>query len=311
METHDQLERWVHQRIAGAEPAAEWPDPADGWRHLDQRIARRSPHRLWLWAGATTAVCAAVLALPGPRVVAQRLWDQVVLGRIQVMLVDYSGDGAAAAFFSPDIYQRADARPVPSIEAASARAGFSPRLPGDDVFAVSPSYSVADITAARWQLRTPAIRYLFDQAGGSASEVPDSWNGAVLEVRAGPMIIADYNGVLLLQSLPFQLTKPVDFDLTLFYRIGFQVLGMNEQEARARSADLSLSPALLTVMPKEEHDLVYGFRTKSGAGVMIHEVYGPGKIVALWSGADRVYALYPDTREVTREFVMTVANALE
>jgi hypothetical protein len=46
-------------------------------------------------------------------------------------------------------------------------------------------------------------------------------------------------------------------------------------------------------------------------GVMIDEVYGPGKIVAVWSGSDRIYALYPDTRSVSREFVMTVANALD
>jgi hypothetical protein len=43
----------------------------------------------------------------------------------------------------------------------------------------------------------------------------------------------------------------------------------------------------------------------------IDEVYGPGKIVAVWSGPDRVYALFPDTRAVSREFVITVANAVE
>ena len=311
MEPHDERERWVNERIGASEPANAWPDAAAGWRRLEQRIARRSPRRVWLWAGVTAALCLAALALPGPRLVAQRLWDQVVLGRIQVMLVDYEGHGGAAAFFSPDIYLRGEATQVPSLEEASTRAGFWPHLPGDDVFAVTPSYSVASVTAGRWRLRTPAMRYLIAQAGGSASDVPDSWDEAVLEVRVGPMIIADYNGVLLLQSLPFQLIKPADFDLALFYQMGFRVLGMSEQEARARGADLSLNPALLTVMSKEESHLVHGFRTKSGSGVMIHEVYGPGKIVALWSGPDRVYALYPDTREVTRELIMAVARALE
>jgi hypothetical protein len=165
--------------------------------------------------------------------------------------------------------------------------------------------------SARLQLRTPAIRYLLAQAGGSSSEVPDAWNGVVLEARVGPIVVADYNGVLLLQSLPFRLIKPVDFDLELFYRIAFQSIGMNEDDARALSADAAISPALLMVMPKEERDLVHEFRTKSGTGMMIEEVYGPGKIAALWSGADRLYALFPASGEISREFVIKVANALE
>lgn len=64
-------------------------------------------------------------------------------------------------------------------------------------------------------------------------------------------------------------------------------------------------------MPREDRDLVYGFSTKSGTGVMIEDVYGPGKIVAVWSGPDRVYALYPETRDVSRAFIATVAAALE
>ena len=52
-------------------------------------------------------------------------------------------------------------------------------------------------------------------------------------------------------------------------------------------------------------------KTKSGTGVMIEEVYGPGKIAAIWSGSDRVYALFPSEGEVTKEFVVKVADALD
>ena len=44
---------------------------------------------------------------------------------------------------------------------------------------------------------------------------------------------------------------------------------------------------------------------------MIEEVYGPGKIAALWSGSDCIYALFPATGEVSREFIISVANSLE
>jgi hypothetical protein len=64
-------------------------------------------------------------------------------------------------------------------------------------------------------------------------------------------------------------------------------------------------------MPREDSELVHGFRTRSGTGVMIEEVYGPGKIVGVWSRSDRLYALYPDTVEVTRDVLLRVANALD
>jgi hypothetical protein len=310
MEKHERLEEWIDRRMAAAALPIEWPNMAAGRRRLDQRVASR-PRRIMRWTAAAAAVLVAVLALPAPRAAAQRLWDQVVLGRIQVMMTDYEGHGAAASFLSPVMQIRPDPHPVASLDDATRLAGFSPRFPGPDVFASLPSYSVTDVASARLQLRKPAIRYLVAQAGVSASEVPDSWDGVDLEVRIGPIIIADYNGILLLQSRPFELIKPADFDLERFYRLAFRALGMSESDAWGLGADFAISPALLTFMPREESDLLHEFRTKTGTGFMVEEVYGPGKIAALWSGSDRVYALFPATGEVSREFIITVANALD
>ena len=311
MEKPDRLEEWVSQRMVASSPATGWPDAAAARTRLDRRLAVR-PRRLWLWAGATAAACLGVLfAVPGSRAVARQLWDQVVLGRIQVLVADFDGEGSAAGLFAPDIRQRPETTPVSSMQRAVDLAGFTPHLPGPGVFAVPPTYSVASVTVATLTLRAPAIRHLFARAGGSASEVPDSWDGVVLEARAGPMIIADYDGVLLVQSRPFELVKPADFDLELFYRIAFRLLGMSDAEARAYGADLGISPALLMVMPREDRELLREFVAKSGRGVMIDEVYGHGKIVGVWSGRDRIYAQYPDTKEVTREFGMQVANAVD
>jgi hypothetical protein len=44
---------------------------------------------------------------------------------------------------------------------------------------------------------------------------------------------------------------------------------------------------------------------------VIHDVYGPGKIVGVWSGPDRIYALYPSMQNVSREFILEVARSLE
>ena len=305
MATHDQLEQWVNQRMIAADPSAAWPDHGAGWTDLERRIATRPRGRL-VWAACAVAACAAMFALPAPRALAQRFWDHVVLGRIHVMIADY--DGAAVSVFSPEMQHPPDARAVPSREAASDAAGFSPRVPAGDVFSASPGYSVTDVASATLRLRTPAIRYFLAQSGASASEVPDSWNGVVLDVRVGPVIIADYDGTLLLQSLPFQLIKPVDFDLERFYRVAFRSLGMSERDAGLLGADLGVSPALLMFMPKEDRELLHEFKTRTGTGMMIADVYGPGKIVAIWSGNDRVYALFGP---VSRDFVLRVANAID
>jgi hypothetical protein len=305
METHELLEDWVNERMHVRGVTAEWPNTVGAWKRLDERVARK-PRRVWLWAAATAAVFAAVLALPAPRAVAQRLWDQVVLGRIQVLVTDYEGSGAAVDVFSLEMHSP-DARRVASLVEVTRAAGFAPRVPAI-IFADAPTYSVTDEASATLKLRSPAIRYLLAQAGGSASDVPDSWNGATLDVRLGPVVIADYDGTLLLQSRPFRLTTPAGFDLALFYRIAFRSMGISEQEAVALSSDMGFSPAMLMFMPKEDRNLLREFNTPRGTGMMIAEVYGKGTITALWSGSDRLYALHG---KIDEELVTRVANALE
>ena len=310
METHERLERWVNGRIAASEPADAWPDVAAGWQQMERRLARQAVP-VFVWAGAAVTACAVVLALPAPRAVAQRLFDQVVVGRVQVLMMDDGVAGAAARFFTPEIYERSEARAVASLDDASRIAGFTPRLPAPDVFSASPEYSVTGITAGRVRLRTPALRYLVHEAGGAAGEVPEDWNGAVLEVRVGPVVIADYDGILLLQSQPFELITPAGFNLERFYRLAFRAFGIGEHEASALSTNLSISPALLMVMPEEERELVREFSTRFGTGVMIDGVYGPGRTLSIWSGSDRVYALLPTAGEVSPELVQAVAKAVD
>jgi len=305
MERHEHVEAWVNHQMNVAAVSSEWPDAAMGWSRVGDRIARR-PIRLWQWAGAAAALCVAVLALPAPRALAQRLWDQVVLGRIQVLITDYETHGAAVDLFSPEAHEF-QLSVVASLEEATRAAGFSPRLPAI-IFPASPQYHVLDAIPATLKLRTPAMRYLLTQAGGSASDVPDSWNGVTLDLRLGPIVMADYEGTLLLQSRPARLTTPANFDLALFYRIAFQSMGMSEHDAWALSSDMGFSPALLMFMPKEDRNLLRQFNTPRGTGMMIAEVFGKGTIAALWSGSDRLYALYG---KIDEDLVTRVANSLD
>jgi hypothetical protein len=200
-------------------------------------------------------------------------------------------ESAAASLFSPELQHRPEPRQVQSFEEASQLAGYSPRLPAVDAFATTPRYSVTEATSATLRLDTAAIRRLI--------------------VRVGPVVVADYGRTLLLQSRPFQLMTPADFDLETFYRIAFRAFGMRERDARALSADLRISPALLTFMPREDNALVHEFQSRSSTVLMIDEVYGHEKTLAVWSTPDRLYALFGATAVVNQKFVTEVTNALE
>jgi hypothetical protein len=307
MDPHEQLDEWVNRRMAVSQPPDGWPVEDVARRQLDQRVAR--PPRTVLRIAAVAAVCGALFVVPQTRAVAQRLWDQVFLGRLQMLIAD--DESAAASLFSPELQHRPEPRQVQSFEEASQLAGYSPRLPAINAFATTPRYSVTDATSATLRLDTPAIRRLIVRVGGTPGEVPDTWNGAVLEVRVGPVVIADYGPTLLLQSRPFQLMAPPDFDLETFYRIAFQAFGMRERDARTLSADLRISPALLTFMPREDNALVHEFQSRSSTVLMIDEVYGHEKTLAVWSTPDRLYALFGATAVVNQKFVTEVTNALE
>ena len=309
METHEHLDQWIDRRMAGTAPPSEWPDGTDGWRRLEERRAKRARPML-LWAGAVAALFIVAFALPSTRLVARQLWDQVMLGRIQVLLM---GDDSEAGSFPMEVELEVRPRPSPvrSFEEATRLAGFEPRLVSPDVLTGEPRLSVTGDGSARFPLRTRAIRDALERAGGSADEVPDSWDGAVLAIRMGPVVLADYGGTVLLQSRPFELITPAGFDLERFYRVALQALGMNEPDARALGVDLSMGPALLMVMPKEDRELVREFEAGSRRGVMIDEVYGAGKTVALWSGPDRLYALFGATERINSDVIVEVARALE
>ena len=102
---------------------------------------------MWVWAAATVAVLVAIAALPATRTAAQRLWDDVFIGRFAVVTTDFE-HGAAASLFSPEMRRQPEPSPVASLEEAANTAGFWPRLPGPGVFSAQPKFSVTDVGLA-------------------------------------------------------------------------------------------------------------------------------------------------------------------
>jgi hypothetical protein len=86
---------------------------------------------------------------------------------------------------------------------------------------------------------------------------------------------------------------------------------MSDREARALGADANLSPTFLIFVPSEDRGLLREFKTNRGSGMMLDDVYGRGKSTAMWTTPDRVYGLFGDASKLTREYVISVANALD
>jgi hypothetical protein len=110
----------------------------------DRRTSRATPEPS-LGVGRRNSGCARCSAshCRRQRAIAQRLWDQVVLGRLQVLITNYDEQGAAASVFSPDIQHQPELRPVASLEEAGRIAGISPQLPAQ----IAEVYGPGTITA--------------------------------------------------------------------------------------------------------------------------------------------------------------------
>lgn len=81
--------RWVEKRLGTLETPGEFqPDVAGARIRLREREAAAAKRASRAW---TTMVIAAVgltvLALPWPRAAAQRLWDRLSLGRVEIVQV--------------------------------------------------------------------------------------------------------------------------------------------------------------------------------------------------------------------------------
>src|SRR5262245_46245046 len=79
---------WVEKRLKALEPPDDFhPNPV-----RVARIRGREEMRIWwtrrVWAAVAVATAGLVLlALPWPRAAAQRLWDRLTLGRVEVVQV--------------------------------------------------------------------------------------------------------------------------------------------------------------------------------------------------------------------------------
>jgi hypothetical protein len=260
-----------------------------------------------VWVLVAAAACLLLAALPWPRALAQQLWDRMVLGRIAVVQVDSEGvsEEIASVFTMDSAPYEQEA--VADAAEAERIAGFRPLLPPDGILKGKPALSIVTRSVLTTKpLKTADIERALATAGVSDIAVPNQWEGLTLVAEAGPVVIADYDGVQIMQSAPFRMNTPPGFQFGRFMEMAFRVFGRPADEAKALGAKLEANPALVLHFPEREP--VRDVALRSGHGIIVGDLNSDDLICFFWNTPDRIYIV--SATNVSEHTLVTLADSI-
>lgn len=310
-----ELSEWVQKQTALLDPLVEWqPDTRAALARQHARMEAgtgRTSWRAWLfWAAATTLACALVFLLPEARAWAQQLWQFLTVGRVAVIRVNPWPAGVP----SPQIKLRGLPIPplaVSNLDEARWRVGYAPRLPNPGVLTGSPQL----FTTGAWSLDTVVknadLELALEKAGVRDLSVPAQWDGAKLALHTSPIVIAEWPGVILAQSLPLTITAPPGFDFPAFSATVLRILGVGADQAKQLAERMATTPVWLVPIDSEmaQGKTIREINVRSGPATLIQDTDKNGaRVTITWSVADRVYVLSGSLNE---SVAIAAANAVE
>ena len=299
---------WVDERL-DALKAANGSEPDVDRARLALRVRQGAPasRTRGMWMLAVASACLVLAALPWPRALAQQVWDRLVLGRIAVVQVDSEGvSEEIASVFTMDSAPDAQ-EPVADAAEAERIAGFRPLLPPDGLLKGKPALSIVKRSALTTRpLKTADIERALAAAGVSDIAVPKEWEGLTLTAEAGPVVIADYDGVQIMQSAPYRMNTPPGFQFGRFMEMAFRVFGRRADEAKALGAKLEANPALVLHFPEREP--VRDVALRSGQGIIVGDLNSDDLICFFWNTPDRIYIVA--ATHVSEHTLVTLADSI-
>ena len=299
METNHE-DRWVANRLATLEP--QWsPNLARGRALRDAKLAGRRYSWTWMTAAAATAaVCAAVLALPATRALAQELWYRFVLNRVDVVRLDLSKLPLHMQVTTHGVEQS-----VRGLDEAERKAGFRPYLPALGALYANPSITVTGPLAVEQTIHVRDIESALNKVGASDVQVPAEWEGMQLHSQIGPMVEANYSdNVHILQARPIELSLPSGFALEHFSEVAFQSIGVSMWEARNMAQKFAAHPAWLLDIPPDAVVNVQEVALRAGPALLIEDLDEMGAVkraTVVWSTSERMYAVSSKNRKLSVE----------
>src|SRR6266853_2074125 len=276
--------RWVEERLKSLEtPQLFDPShPAGRARLHERQAAARRARRAWTTAAVMGAGIVALVALSWPRAAAQRLWDRLSLGRVEVVQVAH--EEAVKPF---EMKEEGD-EPIPVRDAAEAEriAGFHPMLPPADVVPGTPKLTVVKRQVMSSTIKVADLERALAAAGVNGVRVPKEWDGATLRVERGPIVNADYEDAKagLSQSPPFRLITSAGFPVGQFMEVAYRLFGKSAADAGDLSRKFVENPAWLLVVP---HTTIHEVNWKGGRAVAA----GGGGMCFFWNTSDRIFVI--------------------
>jgi hypothetical protein len=304
------------------EPRAEFADELE--RRLraiemaERERASRPLARLRpaLAGGLALLALAAAFVLPPVRAAAREFLDLFRVQRVAAIPVDTERlarleqggldlkglVGSQVEVIDPAVAPQA----VGSAEQAGALAGVAVLQPATLPRGASPAgVLVGRPGAFRVRLDVAKIRSLAVAVGAEDAQVPDAWQGAVLEVHASPVVALRYkrgeSEFVLLQSRGPEVALPEAMDLAELGAVGLQLAGMSAGEARSFARNIDWRSTLLLPIPAQGGSF-REVEVQGRKGVLVTSrderrqsdgTTRPGRwrSVLLWADEDRVYAL--------------------
>jgi len=304
---HTNDDGWVDERLRSLDaPPVEPSYQAARGRLRERDASARRVRRTWTTAAAIAAAILLLAALPWPRAAAQRLWDRLTLGRVEIVQVAQENLPQPVNPFDwkEDEDQRIEVRDATEAERV---AGFRPLLPPVDVVRETPKLTVSQRGVMSSVVKVVDLQRALAAAGITGVRVPKNWEGVTLRVERGPQIDANYENTKfgISQSAPLKLTTPSGFPVGEFMEIAYRLYGKSAVDARDLSRKFIANPAWMLVFPG--HDTVREMSLKGGRAVAAGAADGQS-MCFFWSTSDRLFIV--GAQKFDPDFGVAVANSV-
>lgn len=226
----------------------------------------------------------AIFCLP---VLAQQKDQSFVLKRFEVVRLNPSDFSRVPPSMRPILNNVIpDGEVVQSLDAATKRAGFTPRMlksPAVSQFVlITPtkfdvSIHVDELTAALQNAKVTGV------------VVPKAWDGVVIKVRQDGGILTDYGAFFIAQSPAMAMLAPPSFPLDQFLEVLFRIAGIDAATARTFRENFAKTPAAFVSIPARYEMDNRQVQLASGSGLLLQNAEKGGELVLMWSSGDRSF----------------------
>ncbi len=285
--THD--DPFVEQRLAALTPA--WtPNATPARARLDAALdSRRVPFRL-VAAGIAAAALAIVALTPQARALAQSVWTQWRMTRVEVMSTPARWPLARrmSMRWTRTFASQADVERV---------IGLALHLPSVEAAGPPGEFLVIDSGAVEEVIDVPALETALGRVGAGDVTVPREWDGAVIRASVRNLVSVRYpDGSTVVQSTAIPtLEVPAGVPLEKLATIVFRAAGLSADAARTAGAAYAANPAWLVQLGTDGRERVERVSLRSGDAWVISRL--SENSLVLRTDAEHLYVVWSPTRE--------------